>query len=119
VEDVIAVEVQTDDGRSCYFITWGRIQDRIDPEPVESVILAVARRFATPGKAVSARLCESLQEARDSPLFYEALLSFAHHPIPFGRTSYPKWRRRIDNAMRAGREIYFTGPFARSDPAFD
>ena len=116
MEDVVAVEVTTEDGHRAYFMTWGRIQDAVDPEPIERLMLKVAHRFAIGGVASGARLCDSLQEARDAPYFYEALITFAHQPIPFG-PDYAKWRRRVQRRMRDGKEIYFLGPGGRDSGA--
>ena len=107
VEDIVAVEVSTAGG-VVYFVTWGRVQDAVDPEPLEQLILASAPRFAIPGTPVSARLCASLQEARDAFHFYEALFEFAQRPIPFG-SDYETWRARTDDLMRQGKEIYYAG----------
>jgi hypothetical protein len=110
MEDLVAVEVTTANGPTCYFVTWGRIQDAVDPEPLEALILDVAAHFALPGTPVTACVCPSLSAARDAPLFYEALFDFAQRPIPFG-DGYEDWRRRIDGLMREGKEIYAVGPF--------
>ncbi len=110
VEDIVAVEVTTDSGQRCYFLTWGRIQDNVDPEPLEAVIMSVASRFATPGVPVRARLCTTLQEARDAPDFFESFFSFCQRPIPFG-DGYEEWRTQMDERMRAGHEIAAIGPF--------
>jgi hypothetical protein len=110
MEDLVAVQLTTVEGPVCYFITWGRIQDAVDPEPLEKLILEVADHFGLPGSPASARVCRSLQDAREAPLFYEALFAFAQKPIPFG-SGYTKWRRRVDKLMRQGEEIYAVGPF--------
>ena len=98
---------------NCYFIRWGRTQATVDPRPLEAVILSVASHFALPGKAASARVCETPQDAREAPLFYEALLDFAQRKIPFG-DGYEPWRREMDELMRIGKQVYFAGPW-RSD----
>ncbi len=110
MEDIVAVELTTADGHVCYLVTWGRIQSPVEPEPLEALILGVADHFAVRGTPEKARLCWSLKDAREAPYFYEALLHFAHRPIPFG-TGYAKWRKRMDRRMRRGQEIYFVGPF--------
>jgi hypothetical protein len=109
VEDIVAVEVTTDGG-PCYFLTWGRIQSRVDPEPLEAVIMSVATHFKLPGSPQSARVCGTLQEARDAPYFYEYFFSFCQRPIPFG-DDYDTWRQETDARMRAGHEIAAIGPF--------
>ena len=112
----MAVELSTTDGAACYFVTWGRIQDPVNPRPLELVIMDVASHFAVPGTAASARVCNSLQEARESLHFYEALFAFSQTRIPFG-PGYEKWRAGIDALMRQGKEIYYAGaPRARGGP---
>lgn len=39
VEHVVAVEVALTDGGKRYFLTWGRIQDAVDPAPLCEVVL--------------------------------------------------------------------------------
>ena len=108
MDDWVAVEVKTDSGRSGFVITWGRIQDAIDPRPLEELTLRIATQFSIGGKPVSARVCLTLREAADQPDFYEALLTFAQKPIPYGQ-GYDEWRRERAKAMEEGREIYFLG----------
>lgn len=82
--------------------------------------MAVSTGLALPSNAVSARVCETLQEAREAPLFYEALFDFAQKRIPFG-DGYEAWRRERDALMRDGRELYFAGPWStkRAEPSDD
>jgi hypothetical protein len=110
MEDLVAVEVTTTHGDVCYFVTWGRVQDPVDPRPLERLILSVAERFALPGPPARVRVCDALREARDAPLFYEALFDFAQRPIPFG-PAYEQWRGEMDAQMRRGKQIYFAGPW--------
>ncbi len=110
MHDIVAVEVSTDSGRICYFLTWGRVQDPVDPAPLEGLIMEVVPRFKTPGRPVRARVCAALEEAKDAPLFFEYFFTFCQRPIPFGE-GYPEWRRRTDVQMRAGHEIAAIGPF--------
>jgi len=67
VDDVVAVEVRLADGGLRYFLTWGRIQDVVDPEPVCELVLRFSRGCALGGVPVSARVCDTLREAADSP----------------------------------------------------
>ena len=108
VEDIVTVRLVLETGESRYFMTWGRIQDEVDPTRLEELVLAACGRFAIAGNAVSAHLCASLQEARDEPYFFEALFSFSQRPIPFGE-GYEVWRQSMDERMRNGKEIYFLG----------
>jgi hypothetical protein len=112
MDDWVAVEVKTDSGRSGFFVTWGRIQDAVDPQPLQELALRVATRFAIGGRPVSARVCASLHEAAAQPYFYEALLTFAQMPIPYGER-YDEWRQENAKTMQEGREFCFLG--TRSD----
>ena len=111
MEDVVAVEVELEDGGRRYFVTWGRIQDPVDQAPLRELVLSVASRFALGGAPVRAWVCETLRQAADSdaaPFFYECLLMFARETIPFG-ADYEAWRRQKAAAMSEGREIAYCG----------
>lgn len=108
MDDWVAVEVKTDSGRSAFFVTWGRIQDAVDPGPLEELTQRIATRFSIGGRPVSARVCANLREAARQPDFYEALLTFAQKPIPYGE-GYDEWRRETADKMAEGREFYFLG----------
>jgi hypothetical protein len=111
MDDVVAVAVELVAGELRYFITWGRIQDEVDPEPLAALVLEQSRQVALGGPAQRARVCQSLREAADSqsaPCFYESLLVFARQPIPFGY-DYQKWRADRAAAMAIGKEIAYCG----------
>jgi hypothetical protein len=106
MEDVVAIEVTLADGGRRYYVTWGRIQDAVDPAPVYELVMRMAG-----GQAVCARMCQTLREAAESseaPYFYEALTHYSVQSIPFGR-GYARWRRKRAAAMERGHEIYFCG----------
>lgn len=111
MEDVVAVEVVTDTGERCYFVTWGRIQSAVDGSELEAIVLERAvKGWDTPGRPVSARLCLLLSEARDAPFFYEALVDFAARPRYESVDESDADRcARLDTAMRSGRELYYLG----------
>ena len=106
MEDIVTVAVDLENGDVRYFLTWGRIQDPVDPHPLEQLILEKSPRFAIGGTVVRARLCNSLQEAAKEAGFYECFFSMCQKKIPFGKKTYPKWRSEIDQQMRSGKEIY-------------
>ena len=109
MEDVVAVRVVLDDGTSRYFVTWGRIQDNVDPEPVQEIVLRHARVCSLGSPPVSAHLCATLREAAESveaPYFYEAMVRFS---ADLPRDIDDSWRAARDAAMRSGREIYYCG----------
>ena len=118
MEDVVAVEVRLADGGRRYFVTWGRIQDAVDPEPLCEVVLSAARHVSLRGEPVSARVCETLREAAESaeaPYFWECFFGFCQKPIPFGE-HYQEWRKETDEAMRRGKQIAYCGAPARESP---
>jgi hypothetical protein len=87
VENVVAVEVALTDGGKRYFLTWGRIQDVIDPAPLCDVVLRFAASCSLGGMPATARLCHMLRKAADSPqapYFYECFAAIASRPIPVG-----------------------------------
>jgi hypothetical protein len=110
MDDVVAVEVELDDGGKRYFLTWGRIQAAVD-SPVSALVLRHAQHFSLGGEVVRARLCLWLHEAAESdsaPYFYEAYLSFAQERTPLGG-GYEDWRQERARAMESGKEIYYCG----------
>jgi hypothetical protein len=108
MEDVVAVAVEFDTGSQCFFLTWGRIQDAVDPKPLEAIVLEASRQFDLGGTPIEARICNSLQDAASAPNFYEALFAMSQRPIPFGN-GYEEWRRRVDTEMREGKQLWFLG----------
>lgn len=109
MEHIVAVAVSLKEGGTVYFLTWGRIQSPVDPCPLEKLVLSQSKRFALGGKALEARVCGSLQEARREPFFYEYFFSMSQKLIPFGVSTYKQWRREMDEKKREGKELYFLG----------
>jgi hypothetical protein len=114
VEDVVAVAVRLEDGAERFFVTWGRIQDAVDPQPLARLVLQQAKRVDLGGAARRGAVCWSLAEARDAPHFYDALVQFASCSISKG-TDYEEWRLRMGEEMEAGRHIYYLG--SRNPPS--
>ena len=108
MEDWVAIEVRTDAGGSGYFMTWGRIQDPVDPRALEELAVRAATRVSLGGRPASARVCTTLQEAAGQPYFFEALLTFSQTRIPYGE-GYETWRQAKAKAMAEGHEFYFLG----------
>ena len=111
MDNVVAVRVGLRGGEERFFLTWGRIQDRVDPGPLADLVLKHSRAFSLGDEAVTATVCKTLQQAASSdsaPYFYECLLPFASSPIPDG-AAYEKWRDERADAMRVGREISYCG----------
>jgi hypothetical protein len=38
VEDIVAVKITLESGKTRYVLTWGRIPEAIDPQPLEQLI---------------------------------------------------------------------------------
>jgi hypothetical protein len=107
MDDLVAVEVVLTTGHRRYFLTWGRIQDPVDPEPVCVIVRDHAEAGAFKGLVKSVRLCDSLREAADSgdaPYFYECFFAFSRRSIPFG-PDYERWRQERHEAMTRHKEI--------------
>lgn len=95
-------------GVSRYFVTWGRVQDAVDPTGLEELVLERCTGFSLGDTAVSAEVCASLQDASREPYFFEALFSFSQRQVPSG-DGYEKWRSETDEAMRRGKQLYYLG----------
>ena len=108
MENWVAIEVTTDQRKSYFFLTWGLIQDEVDPGPLEELAVLAAEHFSLVGRPVKARICLSLKEAAKQQYFFEALLTFAQERIPSG-DEHEEWRLRKRRAMAEGREFYFLG----------
>jgi hypothetical protein len=102
------VRLTLESGHDRYFMTCERIQDAVDPAKLEAILLENSRRFAIGGRAASAHLCGSLQDASKEPYFYEALFQFGQTKIPFG-DGYESWRESMDEQMRNGKLLYYLG----------
>ena len=98
----MAVAVELASGERRYFITWGRIQDNVDPVPLEALVLSHASPFDLGGSAVAARVCLNLQEARNEPYFYESLVDIAREPHS---ADHLEWRPRTAEAVTEGKAL--------------
>ena len=106
MDEVVAVALELSSGERRYVITWGRIQATVDTEPLEALVLHHAGSLDLGGVAVSAHVCDSLQEARGERYFYEALVEFARE----GRADdWEAWRKRVEEEMADGRHLYYLG----------
>ena len=111
MDDVIAIQVELANGTRRFFLTFGRIQDTVDPTAVCELVLAHAGQYTLGGEPVSATLCRTLREAatsEDAPYFYEGLLSLGRTAISFG-DNYPTWRAQVAAEMQAGKYLYYCG----------
>jgi hypothetical protein len=108
MDDIVAVEVTLDTGERRYFLTWGRIQAKVDCEPPEALVLEHAGKFALGGTAVSASVCYSLGDASQETYFHECFAELASQRIPYG-DGYERWRAERAAAMGEGRELNYCG----------
>lgn len=108
MEDIVTIVVQLEDGEERFFMTWGRIQDIVDPEPLEQLVFKYCTDYGLGGKPVKARMCYSLQEAAHAPFFYETFFSFCQEPIPPAK-KYQAWKKKIKKRMQKGEELAYLG----------
>jgi len=102
MDHIVAVAVELESEAERFYLTWGRIADTVDPEPLEQLVLQHCIGYDLGGKPVKARVCFSLQEAALAPYFYEGFFSFCQeNPIPFG-DGYEAWRAEMDKRMQKG-----------------
>ena len=108
MHDIVAVEVRLVSGERRYFLTWGRIQDSVDPGPVAAVVLRNAHRFAIDGEPESARLLWTLHPAVDTPGFWDAFFDMCQ-PGKVGTRRFSRWRKKIAELQEQGKEIWYLG----------
>lgn len=108
MEDIVAVRVTLSSGRLRYFLTWGRIPEVVDPQPLLAIVRDNLHRFDLGGTPTAIDMCPMLQDASGAPYFFETLFEMAQRPIPFG-PGYRAWRTRTLAAMSAGRELHYLG----------
>ncbi len=108
MEDIVAVRVTLTSGRSRYFLTWGRIPDATDPQPLLAIVRDNLHRFDLGGEPRAVDLCPTLQEAAGAPYFFEALFQMSQKPIPFG-SGHKAWSKRMLRAIQGGSELYYWG----------
>lgn len=101
MEDIVAIRVVDSRGRRHFFVTWGRVFDSVDPEPLLDAVRSSLPKFGALSKIRSIQVCETLQDASKQPYFYEALVSFSRERILSDRVR----RARI----LSGRDIYYLG----------
>jgi hypothetical protein len=108
VEDIVAVEVRLADGQRRHFLTWGRVQDTVDPKPLAEVVLRNAHRFSLGGDPASARVLRDLRPAASAPYFSECFFQMCQRPIPYG-PEYERWRERVAAEQEEGNALWYLG----------
>jgi hypothetical protein len=105
----VAIAVELDDGSERFFLTWGRIQDSVDPKMIEELVLKASERFNLSWKPRASRLCFTLQEASNAPYFYECFFTMCQTLIPLGQQTYEPWRQKMNDEMQKGRQLWYLG----------
>jgi hypothetical protein len=108
VDHLVAIAVELAGGAKRFYMTWGRIQHPVDPEPLEQLVLRYCVHNDLGGNPQKAHMCQTLQEASYAPYFYEALFSFCQTRIPLG-DQYEAWRSELNERMQRGEELYYLG----------
>ena len=106
MDDIVALKVTDKNCGQAAFITWGRIFGAVDSQSLIKVVSKHLHHFGIL-QPEELELCYCLQDVKDFPNFYEALIYFAQRPIRFGVRSYPAWAKERKQAMLKGNEIYF------------
>ena len=108
MDDVVAVKVRDLKASTHYFITWGRVFDRVGPKSLESLVTKHAPRFGIK-RPISATVCDSLRAASKTRYFYEALFHISQKKIPFGARTYSSWCAKMKREMLDGRQLFYCG----------
>jgi hypothetical protein len=110
MEDIIGIKVLNSRQKSVGFMTYGRLWDAVDDSELKDAIRANLTRFGLePSNEI--QMCRSLKELQSCNYFYEGLIWFAWHPIPFG-PQYEEWRRQKQVELLSGESIYYLGELA-------
>ena len=106
MEDIIAIKVVTGSEKK-FFLTWGRIFDRVDEQKIIDIIKGFLSVYRIK-EYQQIRVCESIQEASSAKYFFECLFKMSQKKIPFG-VGYKKWQSSMRKKIETGKEIYFLG----------
>jgi hypothetical protein len=107
MENIILIKVADQNKRKYYFLTWGRIFDRIDADLYSTIIRPHLTKFGIES-AISFEVCNSLQEGAKAQYFYENFFMMCQSKIPFGK-KYNAWQKSMVKKIKSGKEIYFLG----------
>jgi hypothetical protein len=91
-----------------YWLTWGRLFDPVDPEPMIAAVCPHLRWSDKQGEVVEIAVCASLQEASAQPYFYEGLFWLGQTHVPCG-DGYEDWKRTTRERLADGRELFYLG----------
>jgi hypothetical protein len=112
MEDVVGILVNDKKRGQVAFLTLGRTFDRVDSKSLVRALKVGLHKFGI-GAEASITVCESLREVASAEYFYEGLLALAQKRIPYGKRSYPVWKRKMKLEISAGKEIYLIGKVSR------
>ena len=93
MDDIVAIKVRDAKEAKHYFLTWGRIFDRVEAKQLESVFAKHVSKFGLK-RFTEVSVCDSLQEASASHYFHEAFFHISQEKIPFGKSAYGPWRAK-------------------------
>lgn len=107
MENLVGIIVKDKNFGEVGFVTWGRVFDRVDPEPLLEAIKLNLKIFGIK-ELESIEVCDTLQEVSGFPYFYEAIFKFARDIIPKNML-YENWCKKKRQAILEGEDIYFLG----------
>ena len=107
MEDVVAIRASDSSGKRHFFVTWGRVFDRTDPQSLLDAVRHALPRFGLPD-VDHLEACATLQEASDQPYFFEALLYFARQPISDAKDR-GAWEESCREKISSGKDVYYLG----------
>ena len=108
MDEVVAIRVRDRTRGMGYFLTWGRVYDRVDPGPLLSVVRAVLERRDF-REIEELNVCLSLAEASREFYFYEAMLRFGWERPSYGKR-YASWQKRMRAKVASGEAIVMATP---------
>jgi hypothetical protein len=107
MDDIVAIKVVDHAEKKHFFLTWGRVFDAIDEEPLLAAIEANLSMWGV-RKARSLEVCDSLQEAASERYFFEAFFMMSQERIPFG-PKYKSWQASKRKRIKKGEDIRYLG----------
>ncbi|MGA3007920.1 MAG: hypothetical protein ABSE59_08515 [Opitutaceae bacterium] len=108
MDDIVAIKVRDSKEQAHYFLTWGRIFDRVDAKGLEVVITKHVSKFGIKNPQ-SVAVCDSLKKASKARYFYEAFFHLSREKIPFGVSTYRLWRAKKKKQILSGQQIFYCG----------
>jgi hypothetical protein len=108
MDDIIAVQLTDSKGEVHFFLTWGRIFDRIDPKTIEETVLRNAPKFGI-SKPKAAKICDSLNQASAARYFYECFFQLSREMMPIGAKPYAVWQAKMKRQILSGKQIFYCG----------